>query len=271
MPWCDGWLARIVEGGGLVKSEGGVVEERGACWKMAEEYQQGDWGARGRLHLFSPVSTGQPTARRMVPPRLSHYGNTHGRALRPADDLSLFVLDYFFISSFEIALSFGEISMKLEVYRDQIRNHVGTRFIPWWSHVVWSWHIRTTLAPMGVRPSFILQHEVDFSLARFWRYGNDCLVRSPSLTPGIDRGFRQATHFALDWMGLNVSSTGVAQLQGDILAEQCPFGLVKGSLLSCAWYSHACRLENHRNILEMGELAARLHREASLTPRCDEM
>ncbi|KAL1530140.1 hypothetical protein AB1Y20_001056 [Prymnesium parvum] len=176
--------------------------------------------------------SGQPTARRLVPPQLSRYASKGSRRLERQDDFRLFVLDYFFIASYPVALSFGEIAPKLDEYREAIRRHVRGQFFPWWSHVVWSWHIRTVLAARGVRPRFILQHEVDFTLARFWRYGSDCIVPVPSVNPAADLAFRDATQIVSLQLGANGTSFVYPQLEGDILKDQCPSPMVEGTLVA---------------------------------------
>ena len=50
--------------------------------------------------------------------------------------------------------------------------------IPRWAHLYWAQHVTDTLVPAGVPLRFVLLHEADFTLARFWRFGADCVANS---------------------------------------------------------------------------------------------
>ena len=105
-----------------------------------------------------------------------------------------------------------------------------------------------------------LQHEIDFTLARFWRYGNDCIVRTPA-GARESSAFTAATNLIATDLGFN------ATMEQDVLGRQCPPRFLRGELLSCAWYSHVCGKQWHARLLAMGQAAGELQRDAQLPPR----
>eukprot|EP00966_Prymnesium_polylepis_P289340 6683759-Prymnesium_polylepis.1 len=90
----------------------------------------------------------------------------------------------------------------------------------------------------------------------------------PRASPSTQRIFAAATLAITRQLGANGSSNSLPQLEGSVLAPQCPPPLVDGRWLSCAWYSHTCGARQHRNLLDMATLAGQLQRDAGLPPRC---
>lgn len=123
-----------------------------------------DEEARAEEQRMRLACGGKLGGRRVQPPQLTRF--TASLKLDRSRDFESYVLDYFFISSVEIARGFaalGEYPIR-ESYRREIERRIG-RSAPQWAHVYWAHHIRHQLAAAGVRPRWLLQHEVDFNRA----------------------------------------------------------------------------------------------------------
>jgi hypothetical protein len=104
------------------------------------------------------------------PPTVSHYVN-NAKHLSVGVDYSGFLLDYFFIATPDIALSFTDIYTKANEYRSFVRKIHGGYRLPQWSHFYWAVHVNYFLPP-STRVRFgPLMHERDFNLARFHPFG----------------------------------------------------------------------------------------------------
>ena len=128
--------------------------------------------------LIRSACGGSVGGRRVQPPQLSRF-NAQNFNLARENDFGMYVLDYFFVGSVTVARSFARISDERAKYQKEISRRIG-RGAPQWSHVYWAHHIRSRLAPQGVTPSWLMLHEVDFTLARFWRHAGDCEVPIPA-------------------------------------------------------------------------------------------
>ena len=105
------------------------------------------------------------------PPRVSHYVHNVAKHLSVGVDYSGFLLDYFFIATPDIALSFTDIYTKANEYRSFVRKIHGGYRLPQWSHFYWAVHVNYFLPP-STRVRFgPLMHERDFTLARFHPFG----------------------------------------------------------------------------------------------------
>ena len=118
-----------------------------------------------------------PYGARLVPDR------RYARQVDRSADYNTFVLDYWFVASVEVALTFGAIYHEHSGYTRQLSTGLGTS-PPNWMHFFWAHHISTLLRrsarpPALKRVRFVAQHEVAFNLARHWRGGADCLVNLP--------------------------------------------------------------------------------------------
>lgn len=203
------------------------------------------------------TKVGEPMGRRMEPPRLSRYKPTvmKERTMSAARDLSLFVLDYFFIATPEIARGFGEIFTRRNVYDGWLNELLG-HHLPVWSHLYWAMHLEKIIPhePIG----YIMEHEVDFTLARFWRYGTECTL------PTKCQGGEMCAH-AARMVAQTLNET--ESLKGQRLWGQCPDSLVRGDAIRCPWFSQNCGETWHRRILAMGEVAGRFQKEGGGVPR----
>ena len=119
---------------------------------------------------------GVPTGRRMLPAQLTRYQPGVVRALDVVADLTLFVLDYFFIATPAVAASFGALLDHSDTIESALRNKFHNQPFPRWAHLYWAQHVTGELVPRGVALRFVLLHEADFTLARFWRFGADCVT-----------------------------------------------------------------------------------------------
>ena len=137
-----------------------------------------DEEARAEKQRLSLACGGKLGGRRVQPPQLTRFSAR--LKLDRSRDFESYVLDYFFISSVEIARGFAALAdpSTRESYRREIDRRVG-RGAPQWAHVYWAHHIRHHLGAAGVRPRWLLQHEVDFTLARYWRNAADCVAPVP--------------------------------------------------------------------------------------------
>ena len=246
---------------------------------------------------------GVPTGRRMLPTQLTRYDPGAVRSLDLPADFTSFVLDYFFIGSPAVAHSFGALAATdplwwretpqqwppkgLAEVASRIRRRFRGKKFPPWAHLYWTEHVANTLVPAGVRLRFLLVHEVDFSLARFWRFGRDCIasvrrsgasssalhgdlpdgqagVSGASAVSGGDDAwstFNNVTQFARSLRG-----TGQHFLAASPLAEQCPPELERGSHIFCPWFSKACA-HQAAGTLAAAEAAGRFQASAHLAPR----
>lgn len=227
------------------------------------------------------ASRGTPTGRRMLPAQLTRYqpGTIHG--LAPSDDFTLFVLDYFFIGTPAVAQSFADLAATLPETTAAIQAKFRhRREFPRWSHLYWAHHVRATLVPAGVRLRFVLLHESDFNIARFWRFGADCLTRvrrrlgagaggaEATTEAGAGGGGDDAWHTFenVTRMARSMRGVGGAALAASPFAEQCPTALESASHVLCPWFSRACA-ERAAATLEYATAAGRFQASASLPPR----
>jgi hypothetical protein len=211
-----------------------------------------------------------PKGRRMLPAQLTRYDPTKVRTLDPAADFTLFVLDYFFIGTPAVAKAFGGIAASLPELAGQLRQRFRRHTFPQWSHLYWAQLVTGTLVPMGVSLRFVMVHEADFTLARFWRYGADCITRVRRHDGSDDRerggdaawaGFENVTAFARGLRGSGGAALGVSPL-----AEQCPRELESATHVLCPWYSRACAARAAA-VLELAEAAGQFQTSAQLPPR----
>ena len=245
----------------------------------------------------SGTERGAPTGRRMLPAQLTRYGGAI-RSLDARSDFTLFVLDYFFIATPPVVRSFASLvgspraaasgqpieAHGLDELADRLRRRFRGKLFPQWAHLYWAEHVTNTLVPTGMPLRFLLLHEADFSLARFWRFGRDCVTRVSrragqlGVADGLRRGggegaaddgegdepwaaFQNATEFARA-----VRGPGRHHLSTSPLAEQCPKELESGSHVFCPWFSRACAHEA-AGTLAAGEEAGRFQASANLPPR----
>jgi hypothetical protein len=230
-----------------------------------------------------------PTGRRMLPAQLSRYQAGAVRSLEPQHDFTLFVLDYFFVGTPRVARSFAALAHSLPHARTALQARFRRQLPPQWAHLYWAQHVTDVLKPAGVPIRFVLTHEVHFSLARFWRFGADCLTRvrrsgegnggggavgsagdstGDGIGDGTDgdgdeawRGFRNVTRFARSLRGV-----GGKALATSALAEQCPRSLESGALVLCPWFSQACAARAAAT-LAYADDAGRFQLSAGLPPR----
>ena len=245
----------------------------------------------------SGTERGTPTGRRMLPAQLTRYQPGAIHSLDAQSDFTLFVLDYFFIATPAVARSFAALASSEPLWwretpaqwppqgladlSRRIRRRFRGRSFPQWAHLYWAEHTVNTLASSGVQLRFLLVHEVDFSLARFWRFGRDCVtpVRrrggggggSVGDSGGADRdgmegdeawqAFQNVTELARSLRG-----EGARFLGASPLAEQCPRELESGSHVFCPWFSRACA-HQAAGTLAAAETAGRFQASARLPPR----
>ena len=128
----------------------------------------------------------------MLPAQLTRYQPGAIHSLDAQSDFTLFVLDYFFIATPAVARTFAALASSEPLWwretpaqwppqgladlSRRIRRRFRGRSFPQWAHLYWAEHTVNTLASSGVQLRFLLVHEVDFSLARFWRFGRDCVT-----------------------------------------------------------------------------------------------
>ena len=254
----------------------------------------------------------------MLPPQLTRYPSGSQR-IDAKEDFTLFVLDYFFVATPAVARSFGAIARTNPLWwREaptqwppaglaQLGRRIRRRFhgkpFPPWAHLYWAEHVTNTLVPAGVSLRFLLLHEADFTLARFWRHGRDCLTSvrrwagdagaarvgvgdggasvgaATGVVAGADGGGHGGGHGGGrdgdDAWASFVNNTAVARalrgaghhhLASSALAEQCPAELERGSHVFCPWFSQACAHEAAAT-LSAAEDAGRFQASAKLAPR----
>ena len=236
------------------------------------------------------ATRGLPTGRRMLPVQLTRYQPGAIQALSSEHDFTLFVLDYFFIGTPNVAASFAKLAERLPEVSARLRAKFSGRGrrngpgIPLWSHLYWAEHVLGTLVPSGVSLRFTLLHEADFTLARFWRFGADCLTRvrwrdASSGARAYTKTDKEGEHdaWALDdeafaaFDNVTASARGLRAsgrraLQGSPLTEQCPLSLESGKHILCPWFSKACA-SGARSTLRHAETAGKFQTEAGLSPR----
>ena len=177
------------------------------------------------------------------PPTVSHYVN-NAKHLSVGVDYSGFLLDYFFIATPDIALSFTDIYTKANEYRRFVRKIHGGKWMPQWSHFYWAVHVNYFLPP-STRVRFgPLMHARDFTLARFFQSGVDCeipmklkghVVRLQPELDAVDRMTEQALE--RPFLVGNVSRMSR-------VAEQCPQRRYRGESLMCPPSSPACTMQS---------------------------
>ena len=225
---------------------------------------------------------GAPQGERVQPPQFSRISPPSIRDISHADDFALYVLDHFFVASLEVAHSFAAIYNRFKEYSSAIRARFGGRRFPVWSHLFWAQHITVVLAARGVRVRF-LQH-VETTLARFWRYGFACRVRSTAGLP------RREDRIAVDAVsalvradigpdpfprsvGFGGGGGGGGGIVGEparwMLSSQCPHALWRAhdAAVRCPWYAAACGQRWHERTLRMGATAGSFQAQSGLPPR----
>jgi hypothetical protein len=215
---------------------------------------------------------GIATGRRMLPAQLSHWpqSGVFPAKIPVAEDFTLFVLDYFFVGTADVATSFARLDLRDLSAR--LRRRLGSRAFPHWAHLYWAEHVTRTLVPSGVTLRFALIHEVDFTLGRFWRHGADCVAAVvPPLTAaspiaggtnGVWARFANVSALAAELRG----SAGDAALASSALTQQCPSRFTSGERVLCPWFSKACAAQQPAT-LSMAESAGRFAASAQLPPR----
>lgn len=107
----------------------------------------------------------------LVPPRASRYISYRARSMGPVGDHNSFVLDYFFIATVPVALSFTDIYTNHSEYTNLIHKQLLWKAVSSWSHFFWTAHINFFL-PSSVTVRFgPLLHTRDFQLVRFYPSG----------------------------------------------------------------------------------------------------
>ena len=216
-----------------------------------------------------------PKGRRMVPSQLSRYAGQQPPKL-PEHDFTHFVLDYWFIASPPVAASFAGLADALPEATAALRTKFSKRRgPPMWSHVYWAQHVLSSLLPSGVALRFMLLHETDFNLARFWRFGADCLTKASRRATDADGGGASSDGGGdVAWQAFaNATLAGRAErgdggraLAASPLAQQCPATLESGSHILCPWFSKACAARA-ADTLAYAEGAGRFQSSANLPPR----
>lgn len=235
----------------------------------------------------SGMERGTPTGRRMLPAQLSRYPSGPAQRLDARSDFTLFVLDYFFIGTPPVVRSFASLvdspsdrptgpsvaAHGLDALTGRLRRRFRGSSFPRWTHLYWAEHVTNTLVPTGMPLRFVLLHEADFTLARFWRFGRDC-VTHVSRRSGQQGGDDQASEGDEAWEAFQNTTEFARALRGpgrhhlstSPLAEQCPKELESGSHIFCPWFSRACAHEA-AGTLAAGEEAGRFQASAKLIPR----
>ncbi len=169
---------------------------------------------------------GMPTGRRMLPPQLTRYSpGVLGQSGDLATDLTHFVLDYFFVATPAVAASFATVLERRREYEKEIGGRLRNRNFPHWSHLYWAHHVTRVLVPSGVQLRWLMMHEVDFTLARFWRYGADCIasLRHRSAAPAAEGGEGVATFASPAAAAADAASQAAAALEEwDEVSEGTP-------------------------------------------------
>ncbi|KAL1504279.1 hypothetical protein AB1Y20_010688 [Prymnesium parvum] len=200
-----------------------------------------------------------------------------------------FVLDYWFISSLEVAESFADIYVRHSEYTEEMSARLGG-YRPFASHFFWTFHISKLLARSKaeyeagrtserLRVGFITQAEIDFNLCRYYSFGNDCLVDTspirskiaarvkamsaklepnPFVSSQQNIGLALVTEVSTQQPG-NTSASTVERnsfprrnvKNASWLIHMCPHSLVKGLSVQCPWYSARCGREMQRRVREM--------------------
>lgn len=196
-----------------------------------------------------------------------------------------FVLDYWFVSSVEVAESFAAIYHQHEEYQHDMALLMGG-WRPFKSHFYWAYHISTLLlksAAAGatgpaLQVGFISQSELDFNLARFFQFGNDCLADAAPLREALPSTLEKMSakltpnpfQSAGPMLGLGSVSPpeggGRKEHAGNTswLAPQCPEALRSGRSLQCPWYSRRCSDSQQHRVRQLLAVGAKLKAQSSL-------
>ena len=195
-----------------------------------------------------------------------------------------FVLDYWFISSVEVAETFGRIYHQFDEYTRQMARQLGWRPFNA-AHFYWTHHISTLLrrsedlaaenpsAALPLRASFTAQSEVDFNLARFYEFGSDCLVETSPIRDALSARLQQLRakltpnpfSAAGPMLGLgyarppanrhevlkSLEDHDERRANLSWLAAQCPQPLRTGRSLQCPWYSRRCSAGLQHRVRQM--------------------
>lgn len=176
-----------------------------------------------------------------------------GVHLQREQNYNSFVLDYWFISSVEVAESFAAI----------YHQHDGTG----------------TMSQSRLQVGFVSHSEVKFNLARFFAFGNDCLVDTGPVRAALSSQLAQMSakltpspfHGAGPMIGIANTVPVVKSESKELgnvswLAAQCPHSLKSGRKLQCPWYSRQCTpsdsAHGHHSPKDLINLGTRLRKEA---------
>ena len=169
------------------------------------------------------------------------------RGTKAEVDLNLYVLDWWFVATVDVARSFTRIRTHRSTYADAIQRR-GVR--PKFAHHYWAHHVTHILPARGIVTRFVLLNGKDFTLARFVRHGSDCVVpvRSPQLIRMLN----------------STAAKQAAQLLDPQLAHQCPRYIRYRTHVLCPWYSPACPAEHAKH-------AVLAIKRAEHAVRCEEL
>ena len=206
---------------------------------------------------------------------------TFGVPLQRTDNYNSFVLDYWLIAPTHVAESFADIYHRHDEYIAQMQQKLGG-WRPFAAHFFWTHHISTLLrrseaavarghAPAPpLRVDFILQSELDFNLARFVGFGNDCAVDTAAVRMQLQARIEQMAKKLLpdpfessdNSLGLGHAPVGTRNVSW--LVSQCPRALSTGRRLQCPWYSRRCDGTTRHRVRSLLLLARRLRADANV-------
>ncbi|KAL3903428.1 MAG: hypothetical protein SGPRY_011680, partial [Prymnesium sp.] len=166
----------------------------------------------------------------------------------------LYVLDQLFLASSDVARSFAQIGDGRGNYSSSLaRQGLFMR----WAHIYWAHHITSVLSP-AVRVQYLdYLDSRDFTLARFVRFGSDCMV---PLTPPLPTNSPDET--TLGGRG----GQAVAPEPFERLADHCPAELRRSTHALCPWYAPACPFEHAKNVVLEIRRAERVLKDEGLPP-----
>ena len=149
------------------------------------------------------------------------------RWAKPEAQHGMYVLDWWFVATADIARSFTQLTDNFTYYDRAVRRRARGEL---WAHQYWAHHITHVLPPRAA-PRFLLLDGQDFTLARFVRRGTSC--STPIHMPArILRTLNKTVAKLTSW------------LVPDALADQCPAALRHSSTVMCPWYTPACPVEH---------------------------
>ena len=119
----------------------------------------GNWPGHGEGYMVHPATVAG------IDPRMKN------KVSRDAD-YDFAYLDWWFIATPAIAVTFGQIYDEYKEYKAGLER-VAAKLAPW-SHFFWGWHINRKLR-MRRSVQYFLYEGVDFRLARHWHFGAHCM------------------------------------------------------------------------------------------------